>query len=203
MSNPNPNQQPVDVLTDHMYDGIMEYDNPTPGWWHLIFFGSIVFSLLYFPVYHFSPLVLTPQQTVEKQRRHEMQVKFGSLIDIPLDDNKMLMLMGDEEWLKTGEAIFAARCALCHGASGEGLVGPNMTDDHYKNVKALTDFVDVIANGAANGAMPPQKALLNTGQIEVVAAYVANMRGSNQPGRAAEGEVPAPWPTPSDAPSPE
>ena len=29
-------------LMDHEYDGIQEYDNPTPGWWNLVFFLSII-----------------------------------------------------------------------------------------------------------------------------------------------------------------
>ena len=69
MSDPQVNKPSEDILTDHLYDGIMEYDNPTPGWWHLIFFGTIVFSLLYFPVYHFSPLILTPEEQVAAQER--------------------------------------------------------------------------------------------------------------------------------------
>ncbi|MFN9977437.1 MAG: cbb3-type cytochrome c oxidase N-terminal domain-containing protein, partial [Phycisphaerae bacterium] len=36
-----------DHLSDHEYDGIREYDNPTPGWWHLIFIGSVFFSIMY------------------------------------------------------------------------------------------------------------------------------------------------------------
>ena len=27
-------------LLSHNYDGIQEYDNPIPGWWHMIFLGS-------------------------------------------------------------------------------------------------------------------------------------------------------------------
>ncbi len=182
------------VLTDHVYDGIMEFDNPTPGWWHLIFFGTIVFSLLYFPIYHFSPFVPSPQQAVAERSQREMQKRFGSLASIPLDNDKMLMLMTDEKWLDAGKAIYSTRCALCHGVSGEGLVGPNMTDDYYKNVRTLTDFVTVVTDGAANGLMPPQKSLLNAGQIEVVSAYVATMRGANIPGRQPEGDLIDSWP---------
>ena len=38
-------------LTGHEYDGISEYDNPTPSWWHLIFLASVVFSVFYFTYY--------------------------------------------------------------------------------------------------------------------------------------------------------
>ena len=37
-------------LTDHEYDGIREYDNPCPTWWHLVFLGTAVFSVLYLTV---------------------------------------------------------------------------------------------------------------------------------------------------------
>ena len=28
-----------DPLTDHSYDGILEYDNPLPGWWTFFVLG--------------------------------------------------------------------------------------------------------------------------------------------------------------------
>lgn len=30
-----------DRILEHNYDGIQEYDNPTPGWWHWLFWASI------------------------------------------------------------------------------------------------------------------------------------------------------------------
>ena len=37
-----------DRLLDHKYDDIQEYDNPLPGWWTLILWGTIVWAVLYF-----------------------------------------------------------------------------------------------------------------------------------------------------------
>ena len=36
-----------DRLLEHDYDGIKEYDNPLPGWWRAIFWGSAVPALLW------------------------------------------------------------------------------------------------------------------------------------------------------------
>ncbi len=36
-----------DGTTGHAYDGITEYDKPLPKWWVAIFFGSIVWALVY------------------------------------------------------------------------------------------------------------------------------------------------------------
>src|SRR3954471_2820351 len=41
-----------DQLKDHAYDGIQEYDNPTPGWWVWIFAASVVFAAGYMVYYH-------------------------------------------------------------------------------------------------------------------------------------------------------
>ena len=35
-----------DQLLDHEYDGIQEYDNPCPGWWHAIFLLTVLFSVV-------------------------------------------------------------------------------------------------------------------------------------------------------------
>lgn len=59
-----------------------------------------------------------------------------------------------EERIHRGEAIYAAQCAACHGAAGEGGVGPPL-----KNRKVLKDtsdqiFFSVIRSGVPNTQMP-------------------------------------------------
>ncbi|GAB4382701.1 MAG: cbb3-type cytochrome c oxidase N-terminal domain-containing protein [Phycisphaerales bacterium] len=191
-----------DVLTDHVYDGILEYDNPTPGWWHMIFLGTIVFSLLYILIYHLSPMIPTHEQQVAAALKREMDEKFGQIAAMPMGEEKILTLMGNDEWLKAGRIIFQNKCVICHGQEGQGFVGPNLTDDKYKNVRKLEDIYTVIKNGAGNGQMPAQQTVLNDSQIAVVAAYVASLRGKNLPsGKELPEEVPIdPWPTASAEP---
>ena len=40
-----------DGTTGHAYDGIQEYDKPLPKWWLVIFFGSIVWAIVYWVLY--------------------------------------------------------------------------------------------------------------------------------------------------------
>ena len=184
-----------DELTSHNYDGIQEYDNPIPGWWHFLFWGSIVFSMCYVMVYH-SPLVPSLAKRHAKAEARALEIRFAELRGIPMGEAKILQIMSQDAWLEQGEGIYKQQCALCHGQAGEGLVGPNMTDEYYKNTTTLAGVVEVIQDGAANGAMPAQRNLMNENEIALVAAYVASLRGQNLPGpREPEGEVIAPWPT--------
>lgn len=40
-----------DGTTGHEYDGVREYDKPLPKWWLIVFFGTMVWSILYFALY--------------------------------------------------------------------------------------------------------------------------------------------------------
>ena len=111
--------------------------------------------------------------------------------------------MNEADWLAIGASVFKTHCKSCHGADGSGLVGPNLTDDHYKNVKQLIDLARVVENGAANGSMPAWKNRLHTNEVVMVSAYVANMRGQNLSGpRGAEGSVIPAWPAALSAKEP-
>ena len=190
----------TDELLDHNYDGIQEYDNPTPGWWYMVWVGSIVFSVLYILVYHISGAVkpLTERHDLAKARAEQAQ--FAELMELEMGEPKILAIMSNEAWLDQGVAIWDNICWQCHGKHGEGTIGPNMTDNHYKNVTDLMGVVDVITNGAANGAMPAQGTVLNEQEIAIVAAYAAAMRGKALPegiaGRPPEGYEIDPWPEP-------
>lgn len=188
--------KPHNELTGHNYDGIEEYDNPTPGWWHMVFIGSIAFSLLYVLVYHVSGFVPSIEERHASAEARALDARFAELNTIPMGEEKILKIMAQPAWLDQGASIYTSTCALCHGQRGEGLVGPNMTDEFYKNATDLASIADVIANGAANGAMPAQKNALNENEIALVTAYMASIRGKNLPSvRPAEGVPIAPWPT--------
>ena len=47
-----PEGERTDVLLDHNYDGIQEYDNPLPGWWSALLWLSILFTPFYLVYFH-------------------------------------------------------------------------------------------------------------------------------------------------------
>ena len=79
-----------------------------------------------------------------------------------------------------GKTKFAA-CAACHGADGKGLsaIGaPNLTDGIWLHGWGEEAIIRAVNNGI-NNAMPGQAVLLNSDQVDVLAAYVWSM--SNKP----------------------
>ncbi len=182
-----------DRLTDHAYDGIMEYDNPTPGWWSWIFVGSIVFSIVYYLVSVMSDGGLDPKLGYAADLQNELKKQYGVLGDMQNDDASVLKLMADEKWVKVGESLFNGNCVACHGKTGGGVTGPNLTDDSWIHVKTPKDIVDVVLNGRKNGAMPAWKNTLRGPEPLLVSAYVASLRGTNASGKGPEGEKIPTW----------
>lgn len=183
-----------DILTDHAYDGIQEYDNPTPGWWTWIFVASIIFSAVYFLlVTVLGGGQLGPTAGYERAYVEDLKKQFAKFGDLQPDAPTLLRLFDEPDALKVGQSIFTTHCVTCHARDGSGMSGPNLTDDQYINVTRLDDFIDVINKGRNNGAMPAWENRLSKNEVIVVAAYAASLRGKNLPGRPAEGQVAAPW----------
>jgi cytochrome c oxidase cbb3-type subunit 3 len=181
-------------LTGHEYDGIQEYDNPTPGWWHAILIGTVIFSAFYALYWHGNPDAQSIQQALATRELRETRKQFAALGDLAPDEATMLRMMGQGKWMAVAEGVFRSNCVACHGGKGEGLVGPNLTDDYWKNVKQMADICRVVSDGANAGAMPGWKNRLQPNEIVLVSAYVASLRGRNLPGRPHEGEQVPPWP---------
>lgn len=190
-------------LLDHNYDGIQEFDNPTPGWWHIIFLATIAFAIPYYVVYEMNPDVPTIQDRVALDEKVAQQTVLAAIGDVGSDEASLISLMRQTK--KTGvigAAIYRANCVSCHGKDGEGVVGPNMTDDYYKNLKTIAEIPLVVTNGAAAGAMPAWKNRLNEKEIIIVSAYMASLRGRNVVGRAPEGNVIPAWGAPAAGAAP-
>jgi mono/diheme cytochrome c family protein len=77
-----------------------------------------------------------------------------------------------------GAAIYKAKCAMCHGASGAGdtPIGKSMKvrDLRSADVQKMTDveLTKIIAGG--KGKMPAQK--LTTAEVEAVIAYIRTLK---------------------------
>lgn len=186
-----------DELTGHEYDGIQEFDNPLPGWWKWLFAATVAFSFPYWGYYHFGAsgrTVIDAHAVAEAEVGRLLVAEMGELKP---DRATLVSLMNKDVGVSVGSSIYKSNCTQCHGKDGEGIVGPNLTDDHYKNIREIDDILNVINNGAAGGAMPAWLNRLGETERILVSAYVAHLRGS-QPagtGKAPEGRVIDPWPT--------
>jgi len=181
-------------LTGHNYDGIQEYDNPTPAWWTWVFLVTVAFT----PIYMFFTLLggdaLGPEGEYERAYVANLERQFGSLGELKPDAETILKYADDEKWRAFGKNVYRANCVQCHGANAQGLANaPNLTDEYYIYVDKVEDIADVIINGRKGVAMPAWGNRLHPNEIVLVSSYIASLRGENVPGNGPQGEVPPPW----------
>jgi cytochrome c oxidase cbb3-type subunit 3 len=186
-----------DVLFDHAYDGIMEYDNPMPGWWVWLFVGSIVFSGLYALYYHVGvgPSIYDKLEAERAAYGQQLIERYGQL---EADEQTIATMMQEENVMNSMASLFKGKCAQCHAADGSGGVGPNLTDDYYINVNNLTDIARILTNGVEGKGMPAWEGQFSETQIVLMSAYVAYLRETDPgAGKQAEGEEIPEWPEPN------
>lgn len=190
------------ALTDHAYDGIQEYDNPLPGWWTWMFVGTVVFSVFYAMYFHIG----APGRSIAEQYDAELaantRLQFAEIGDLQPTADNILLYANKKSWLSVGQTVYKSNCISCHGRDGEGKVGPNLTDEFYKNVRKIEDIARVINQGAGNGAMPAWSSRLHPNEVVLVSAYVASLRGAKtaSEGKGPEGTQIPPWPDPPAEP---
>ncbi|HLV65068.1 MAG TPA: cbb3-type cytochrome c oxidase N-terminal domain-containing protein [Polyangiaceae bacterium] len=174
-------------VLEHVYDGIQEYDNPLPRWWVLFFWGSFWFSVGYVLWYH----VFDRGASVAESYEAEMQVVRAELarraLSERVSEESLSGLVQDSGTLEAGKAVYEARCLPCHGARGEGLIGPNLTDSHFIHGGSLLSIYEVVSKGVADKGMPAWSEQLRPEELKRVVAFVGSLKGQNLPGKAPEG----------------
>ncbi len=74
------------------------------------------------------------------------------LVEAKLD---MIIPKRTNEAVKTGEQLYSQVCAACHGQKLEGVVGPNLVDNEWRNPPAQeTNIFKLVWNGIPNGNPP-------------------------------------------------
>jgi cytochrome c oxidase cbb3-type subunit 3 len=184
------------LLLDHDYDGIKELDNNLPPWWVYLFYGCIIFAVVY--LVRFEIMGADNQEMELKKEMAQAQIDIAEYKKTAPDlmDEKTVTLLTDPADLAAGKAIFTANCIPCHRADAGGQIGPNLTDDQWILGGGIKNVFHTLVNGGRDGkGMISWKATLKPKQMQEVASYVLSLKGSNpKDPKAPEGEI---WVDPS------
>jgi len=179
------------LLLDHDYDGIKELDNTLPPWWVYLFYGCIIFAVIY--LVRFEIMGGDNQEMELKKEMTQAKIDVANYMKTAPDlmDEKTVTLLTDPSDLVTGKAIFTTNCVACHRADGGGQIGPNLTDDHWILGGGIKNVFHTLVNGGRDGkGMISWKGTLKPKEMQKVASYVLAMQGSNpKDPKAPEGEI--------------
>jgi mono/diheme cytochrome c family protein len=68
-----------------------------------------------------------------------------------------------------GQQLYAENCATCHGADGQGAVGPQLAGRMTQRFPNVDDQITLVSDGS--GGMPSFKDKLTAAQIQQVVEY--------------------------------
>jgi cytochrome c oxidase cbb3-type subunit III len=172
-------------LGGHEYDGIRELDNKLPRWWVYLFYATIIFAVVYLFGYHVAkwwPLQeteYTNEMSVvadQKKANPEPQVDLANMVPLTAAAD-----------LAAGEATYKKICFVCHGPQGQGLVGPNFTDQYWihgdstNNTISIKNLYTVVITGVIEKGMISYKDQLSPVQIQQVLSFILSLQGTNPP----------------------
>ncbi|MFD0764355.1 cbb3-type cytochrome c oxidase N-terminal domain-containing protein [Mucilaginibacter lutimaris] len=171
------------LLIEHEYDGIQELNNPTPAWFMVLFYSTIIFGIGYLLVYH----VFDIGQLQDAEYKTEMaQAEVAKKIYLSkaanLVDENTVKFSSDPAILVAGKAIFKSTCAPCHGDNAQGAVGPNLTDEYWLHGDKVNDIFKTIKYGVPAKGMPTWEKQLSPKQIADVANYILSVQGTHPAG---------------------
>ncbi|MGZ8981524.1 MAG: cytochrome-c oxidase, cbb3-type subunit III [Burkholderiaceae bacterium] len=178
------NAQGEPQTTGHVWDGdLAEFHNPMPRWWILLFYITVLFSVLYLILYPGLgtkwPGVLNWTQTGQYQAEVKAaDAKFGPIFAAYLKE-PIETLAGTPKAVQIGERVFLNNCAQCHGSDARGARGfPNLADNDWLYGGTPEAIKTSIADGR-NGVMPPMAAAVGDKEAVIdVANYVLSLSGS-------------------------
>lgn len=182
-----PIEEEKDLMMDHEFDGIRELDNPVPIWFNALFYGTIIFGFFYLIIYQVTGWGLNQDQeyALEMELAEKAKQEYLSKSANQVDESSVVF---DASLAPAGKAIFVANCAACHGNSGEGTIGPNLTDRFWLHGGEIKDVFRTVKYGVPEKGMVPWEQTLTPGQIAEVSSYILTLRDTKPAnGKAAEG----------------
>jgi cytochrome c oxidase cbb3-type subunit 3 len=176
-----------DPLLDHNYDGIQEYDNDLPKWWVQLFWLTTILGVVYAVWFHM-PSTPTPEQRLASSM--EALKALNAESSRGTSASELMNLVSNSTALAEGKAVYASKCAVCHGEGGQGVIGPNLTDDYWIHGGKIEQIDYIVREGVIEKGMLSWKSQLPAEQLAAVVAYVYTLYGSNPANpKAPEGKI--------------
>lgn len=186
LKEPNEIHEELDDVTKikyfggHEFDGIKELDNPMPPWLKYIFYVTIIISFAYI-----TRLVVFKDESIIQKKEYSKEMAAARAKTASAEKEEatkaVAQPMSQEQILAAGKVTFDKICYVCHGKFGEGLVGPNFTDDYWIHGNKPEDLKKVIVDGIIDKGMLSYKSQLSNKQIDQVIAYILSLHGTNPP----------------------
>lgn len=183
-----PKTDPLD--TGHDYDGIREHDNRLPNWWLFTLFAAIIFGFGYWTYYQ----VLKAGQTSRDEYRAEMveaaeQAAAFAKSRGAVTDDVLVAMSTNPAVVERGAVTFQKTCIACHGAQGQGVIGPNLTDDYWLHGGKATEILKTVTQGVPEKGMVAWGPVLGNDSIEEVVAFILTIKGKHVKGKEPQGEL--------------
>ena len=169
-----------DELLDHNYDGIQEYDNDLPRWWLSIFWLTTIFAIVYAVWVH----ILSDETQHERLARELSenqalrQEALASAGSSTVSSEDLLAMASNKEVITRAKANWDGKCMACHGANGEGTVGPNLTDAYWIHGGSPEDIKRIIQKGVLEKGMLAWETVMTPDEISDITAYVLSLQGT-------------------------
>jgi cytochrome c oxidase cbb3-type subunit 3 len=179
-----------DVAFEHEFDDIRELDNRIPPWFTYLFVGTVVFAGAYMLDYHvFGTSKLSTAEYADEVAAADVARRVFIAAEGQIDETQLVVLK-DAEALKRGGENYQRNCVSCHGAQGQGIVGPNLTDAYWIHGGGIANVYQIIKKGVPEKGMISWQLVFSPKQMQEIASFVLSLQGTNPIGaKAAQGEL--------------
>jgi cytochrome c oxidase cbb3-type subunit 3 len=173
----------------HDYDGIIEnrVQRP-PAYFTVLFYGLIIWGVVFTAFYLLSGWSSQSEFQL-KMQAHEAQHQVATAPAAKPAETPPAQPKAPEPATTPAaaaapvsadrpdaKALFAAKCAMCHGADGKGGFGPDLTAAHYEYGKNREAIFMSVSQGRANNKMPAYEGQLQREEIYALADYLLSLK---------------------------
>jgi cytochrome c oxidase cbb3-type subunit 3 len=175
----------------HEYDGILEADNHLPRWWLFSLYAAVGFAAVYWMAYEALQALPSPAAAfaVEQAKAAEAEAAKLKALGAANDDNLWAMAKNASAKAE-GQETFQKYCLSCHGPTGGGGIGPNLTDGNWLHGAKPMQIYSTVKDGNTKNGMPAWGGLIGEERVRVATAFVLSIKGTNVAGGKAPQGVP-------------